>query len=144
MNVEKHVDQSVGGELQGAYVDGIEHDIGVFVRKRRDRFCAMVLVLCQPRPLFGVVERMIGKWGFAFMFRPCTRSTLGVAYRWVSAAQGAGARRVLRHPVVGGKLLCATLLLPVMQFSLLAPYSDRVVCSDAFGRSWACLDGDDF
>ena len=55
VTVTKNVDQTVGGELHGAYVDGIEHDVGVSVEKRRLLFRAMLHVLCQPRPLFGVV-----------------------------------------------------------------------------------------
>ena len=29
VNLKKNVDQAVGGELQGAFVDGSEHDVGL-------------------------------------------------------------------------------------------------------------------
>ena len=111
--------------------DGATHDVGLSPVKRRLLFQSLLYILLQPQPIFGCIERGLGKWGFSAMFCPCTRAIIGAAYKWICAIRAMKVHRVKWQPVVWGEVLFAAMLLPFQSFNLAAPWASRVVCSDA-------------
>lgn len=144
-HAKKIVNEVENEEIQGVFVHGSEHWVGVSVAKRAQLMQGLLRILQQRRPAVAVVDRVVGKLGFAASFRVPTRCVLQATYRWLTQHRGR-CRRAPLWPLVAHELLCSLLLVPLQQFSLSQPWSQRVEASDAspggHGRAWTQMPAD--
>ena len=144
-NHKKSIDGALGEEVQGYYVHPRGHWIGVALDKRRFLFQATIMVLLQRDPLFGVVERLVGKHGFVHSCRPCMRSVFEHTYAWLDWCRRLRPKRhrVTIPPQVWQELAASAFLLCFAQFDLSSAWSQRVEATDSsmtgLGRSFATM-----
>ena len=139
-NAKKSVDSALGEEVQGYYVEPYGHWVGVSLEKRRHLFQATVHVLRARKVPVGVVDRLVGKHGFVHSARPCLRSVFQYSYGWLASVRGRRRDLVTIPDAVWVELAMSCLLLPFCSFSLSAPWSTRIECTDSsmtgLGRAW--------
>jgi len=113
-----------GEEVQGYFVHEDDHWVGVFMQKRRKLFQATWYLLSQHVVLIGDVDRLVGKFGFAFADLSCVVSL----WRYTDGLNGiAVVGFVLPIPdVVWFALMVAALLLPYAHIDLSASYIQRL------------------
>ncbi|CAE7256040.1 unnamed protein product, partial [Symbiodinium sp. CCMP2456] len=142
-NSKKSIDNAMGEEVQGYYVDPLEHWVGVSLEKRRWLFQATVWVLRQRRVMVAVVDRLIGKHGFVHSARAIMRSIFEASYSWLDSVRGRRRDLVEIPRKVWVELAISALLLPFCSFNLSAEWSCRVECTDAsmsgIGRAWGVV-----
>ena len=96
-------------------------------------------MLTSRRPRVRVVDRLVGKLGFAMAFAPWTRAVLVQVFRWLAAHRKRSSHAEL-WPEVHLELLKAMFLIPQMQCCLSQEWSTRVEAADAspggHGRAW--------
>ncbi|CAE7195342.1 unnamed protein product [Symbiodinium microadriaticum] len=142
-NSKKSIDNAMGEEIQGYYVDPLEHWVGVSLEKRRWLFQATVWVLRQRRVMVAVVDRLIGKHGFVHSARAIMRSIFAASYSWLDSVRGRRRDLVEIPRKVWVELAISALLLPFCSFNLSAEWSCRVECTDAsmsgIGRAWGVV-----
>eukprot|EP00974_Lingulodinium_polyedra_P010142 974433-Lingulodinium_polyedra.AAC.1 len=68
-----------------------------------------------PRARVRLVERYVGKLGFAQYFKCCCRSVLGRTYQWITFHKAAGRPAGPLWPSLRAELYAAILLLPYCQ-----------------------------
>lgn len=142
-NQKKSVDGAAGEEVQGYYVHPQLHWVGVSLEKRRFLFQATFHVLLQRRVLVAVIDRLVGKYGFAHSCRPCLRSIFVESYAWLDTMRSRRREWVFLPSAVWEELAIAMILLWFAEFDLSADWSNRVECTDAsmtgLGRSWSVM-----
>lgn len=139
-NIKKSVNGAFGEEIQGYYVHPTKHWIGLSYEKRRYLFQASFVVLMQKRCHVKVLERLIGKHGFAHSCKPCLRSIFLVSYSWLEKVRKDRAGMVELPDEVWEELLISTLLIPFCEFDLSGEWSNRIEATDSsmsgLGRSF--------
>ena len=142
-NAKKSIDAAAGEEIQGYFVHLQLHWVGVSMEKRRYLFQGTIQVLMQRTVSLAVVERLVGKYGFAHSARPCLRSIFHDVYQWVTSMRSIRKARVPLPPTVWMELCMAALTLPYCSFNVSAPWSTRLECTDAsmtgLGRAWGVV-----
>ena len=144
-NVKKSVDGARGEEVQGFYVHPQGHWLGLFLEKRRYLFQATFQVLLQRDVHLAVIERLVGKHGFAHASRPCLRSIFEKTYAWLESCRRGrpSGKRVVLPDGVWEELLVSAILLPFAQFDVSSEWSQRVEATVAsmtgLGRSYAVM-----
>lgn len=145
-NTKKSVNAALGEEIQGFYVHPHGHWVGLSLEKRRHLMQGSFHLLMQKRVPFKVMERVIGKHGFAHSARPCMRSVFGSTYSWLDEARKLKPGLIALPDVVWCELLASTLMLPFAHFTLSSPWSRRVEASDAsltgLGRAFSVMPDD--
>ena len=142
-NRKKSVDGAAGEEVQGYFVHPQLHWVGLSLEKRRFLFQATFHVLLQRRVLVAVIDRLVGKYGFAHSCRPCLRSVFVESYGWLDTMRPRRREWVILPSAVWEELAIAMVLLWFAEFDLSADWSNRVECTDAsmtgLGRSWSVM-----
>ena len=145
-NRKKTVDGGQGQEVQGYYVDPVEHWIGVSRRKRQHLFQATFFILQQHLVQRADIERLVGKFGFSHSCRPVMRSVFEEVYMWLDHLRDQRVKRTRLPDNIWMELFTAAMLLPYCQFDLSADFSQRVECTDSsmtgIGRAWASMPAD--
>lgn len=142
-NLKKNVDGLADQEVQGYWVDGEKHWVGVSLQKRRFLFQATMAVLMRRKVMVGVVDRLIGKHSFVHSCRAVLRSVFDHTYTWISSVRE-HRRELATLPVLVWEELCVSaILLMYAQFDLSSHWSNRVECSDAsmtgLGRAYGVI-----
>ena len=117
--------------MQGYYVHPDEKWVGLAVAKRIRIWGTALMLLSTHRPALRSVDRWLGKCGYCFQARPPLRASLGTIYKRVAEHRNRGDARYDWDDLTYGEVLMAAILLPFASFSLCAPFSDRVVATDA-------------
>lgn len=122
-NQKKSVDGAAGEEVQGYYVHPQLHWVGLSLEKRRFLFQATFHVLLQRRVLVAVIDRLVGKYGFAHSCRPCLRSIFVESYAWLDTMRSRRREWVFLPSAVWEELAIAMILLWFAEFDLSAEQS---------------------
>jgi len=130
-NVDKHIADAFGEEIQGFFVHPVDKWVGLSVGKRIKLWGSGLLLLGMQRPARHSLDRWLGKVGYAFQARSSCRAVFDVFYTRMAAARDAKQPRIVWDQVLFDEAMAAVALLPLAQFSLAAPFSTRVVASDA-------------
>ena len=72
----KKVDLAADAEVQGALVRAEQRDMALSPKKLRDLLAGMLWIATAHRPGLAAVERLVGRVGYAHMFRPALRACL--------------------------------------------------------------------
>ena len=82
-NSKKTVDAEPGQEIQGLFVDPVQHWVGVSMEKRQRLFQSTFHLLSQHTVLTADVERLVGKFGYCHCCRPAMRSIFEDTFTWL-------------------------------------------------------------
>ncbi|CAE8742493.1 unnamed protein product, partial [Polarella glacialis] len=142
-NVKKKIYGQAGQEVQGYYVRATGHWIGTSHDKRRQLTQASIVILMSPTVLVGVVDRLVGKHGFAHSARAPLRSTFEELYPWLREARDKPIRVTALPDAAWLEIFWSTMLLPLAHFDISAPWTTRVECADSsmtgLGRAWTAM-----
>ena len=137
IGVKSHPDKKMygglNGEIQGARGHADSHLLGLSAAKTAALFGAGIFLLLVWRPHRKAIERAVGKVGFAHLFRPACRGSLGQIHRWIEQLRDKKLGRTAWAPLCWWELFEALLFLPLSQTELSSPWSPQVQCTDAAG-----------
>ena len=128
---KKRVDHKENEEIQGARVHSTKHLVGLSAVKSMELIIGCLWVCSQYRPSRRAVERVVGKLGFAHLFRSANRGSFGCIYGRLQTAREERVMRINLGCACWWELIEAVTLLPLSQMCLSAPFSPTVQCTDA-------------
>ena len=128
---KKREDEVLGTEVQGAYLHPDRHVMALQVDKEVRLISAALLVATSFAPGLDLVEKVVGRCGYAHSFRTVLRSVFEATYPWKHSARERRWRRVPMGFDVCIEFVLAALTLPLAQLDFQREWSDLVTASDA-------------
>ena len=140
-NTKKDVINTSAGEVQCAFVHGTELWLGVSLEKRALLLQADLHIISRAWARLKLIERFVGKVGFALSFKTCARSLIQEIYVWIQDCRDRGVAGLSLCPAARAEIIAVCALVPLLEIDLAAPFCGRVEASDArpggHGRAWA-------
>ena len=127
----KSVGQGIDCEVQGGRVHTLTHRVGLSKEKCADLMIGVWWLLTQWKPARRGIERVVGKLGHCHAFRPSLHGSFGTIYRWLHGLREGRIGRSALPAVCWWELMEASLLAPLAQMELSAPWAPTVQCTDA-------------
>lgn len=128
---KKKVDGGLDQKVQRARIHSRTHQVGLSEVKSLNFMVAGWSTLATFRPHRRVLERLVGKLGFAHGFRPAFRRSFGTTHLFLQDAHEGAVGRLPWGAPEWWEMMEACCLLPLAQVKLSAEWSPVVHCSDA-------------